>query len=96
MSVEHFNELVNSDVPTEGQQTECGLNNRVEEKAPNDNEIRRLLGNMKNNKSPEDDNITTEVFKYCGEHLLEHVHKLIKKIWIQEKLTCDWSEAVLF
>lgn len=59
------------------------------------NEIREIVKNLKINKSPGSDNITAEMFKYGGERLIEQMEKLLRKIWIQEQLPCEWTEAIL-
>ncbi|KAL4141519.1 hypothetical protein QTP88_004148 [Uroleucon formosanum] len=62
---------------------------------PNLDEIEMIINSLKNNKSPEEDNINAELLKLAGSHLAIQIQKLIKSIWINEQIPKDWNTAIV-
>jgi len=50
---------------------------------------------MKNNKAPDDDNITAEMLKNTGEEMKEELYKMIIKIWKEERMPESWKTGIL-
>jgi len=53
---------------------------------PTDEEISTLINGLKNKKSPCEDGLAEELFKYGGEELINEIGKLIKEILKTEEL----------
>ena len=51
-----------------------------EEQPPDKEEIREIITNLRNNKSPGNDGLTPEMFKYGGPGLLIQLQQLIEEI----------------
>ena len=49
---------------------------------------------MNNNKSPGIDNIPSELYKNGGGLLLNKIHRLIKRVWKEEKMPRDWTTNI--
>lgn len=60
------------------------------EELPSKEEDEEVIKQMKNNKSPGVDGIKAEMFKHGGKKII-----LLRKIWRQERLPREWTEAVL-
>jgi hypothetical protein len=50
---------------------------------------------MKSNTAAGPDEILPEFIKNGGLTLKQKIHKLMVKIWKQEKIPCEWSEGIL-
>lgn len=50
---------------------------------------------MKNNKAPGEDGIAAEVIKAEGDILALQIHELILKVWAEETIPSEWSEALV-
>ena len=50
---------------------------------------------LKNYKAPRMDNIPAELFKYGGNELKKHLHTIIKKIWLKEKMPTEWNLSII-
>ena len=58
--------------------------------------VKRAIKRLKNNRSPGNDNIPSEIWKYGGDILLEErLHSLIRKIWNEEAIPDVWEEGIL-
>jgi endonuclease/exonuclease/phosphatase family metal-dependent hydrolase len=66
----------------------------LEEEPPSTSDIEIAIQSMSNNKSPGIDNIPAEFYKkrYL---LMNNVHRLIKGIWIEEKVPKDWKMNII-
>lgn len=63
--------------------------------APNIEEIEIIIKSLKNNKSPRDDNINSELLKIAGREILINLHQIITNIWNSEKIVQEWSSSVI-
>jgi len=54
-----------------------------------------VIRNLKNNRAPGVDSITSELMKYGGRKLWNRIHQLIKKIWETEQMPQEWSTAII-
>lgn len=102
---EYFNELLNrgdeneSDVNQpngnglRGNDSDTGADNESE--VPTMDDVKEAMTNLKNNKAPGKDNISTEMWKYGGQELMNGLHKLIESIWRQKKIPLEWTEGVI-
>ena len=50
---------------------------------------------MKNRKAPGVDSITAEVLKAGGDKMIQFLHMLFNKVWIEEKPPLDWSKMIV-
>jgi hypothetical protein len=51
------------------------------------------IRNLKNNRAPGKDSITTELIKYGGRKLWIRIHQLIKRVWEREEMPQEHSTA---
>ena len=58
-------------------------------------EIQASIKSLKNNKSPGEDGIPAELFKYGGDIIEQQFLKLFKIIWNKESKPEDWEIAVM-
>ena len=58
-------------------------------------EIQTAIKSLKNNKSPAEDGIPAELFKYGGDIIEQRLLKLFKIIWDKESKPEDWEIAVM-
>ena len=58
-------------------------------------EVKRVVGNLKNNKSPGEDLITGEMRRAMGENGIGRLHSLINNIWMSENIPIDWKRGVI-
>lgn len=67
---------------------------RQEETIPDEMEIDEIISNLKNKKSPGNDEITAEMFKYTNKRLKQnYATNNCKNL---EKMLKDWLEATLY
>ncbi|KAF2902166.1 hypothetical protein ILUMI_04024 [Ignelater luminosus] len=100
---EYYSELLNNlEEEVEGDELQrnhheqTAQNQREEEEQPPDKEdIEKIIKNFKNNKSPGNEGITSEMFKYRELELVKQMQKLIEEIWIQEQMPSEWTEATI-
>ena len=57
-------------------------------------EVREAINELKQGKSPGDDEITAELIKNCGEPGIIFYHKLCTKIWEEKLWPQDWVNSV--
>ncbi|KAL4154176.1 hypothetical protein QTP88_002009 [Uroleucon formosanum] len=62
---------------------------------PTLDEIKTVINSLKNNKSPGEDNINSELIKLAGNHLANEIYKLIYNVWTREKIPTDWNMAII-
>lgn len=53
------------------------------------------MNELRNNKTPRSDGIPAELIKYEGEHPISFIHRLLKSIWLQEKIPKGWKVSVI-
>jgi hypothetical protein len=58
-------------------------------------EVEVAIGKLKRHKSPGINQIPSELIQAGGETLCSEIHKLIKLIWIEEKLPHQWKESIV-
>ena len=63
--------------------------------APTLRETLGVIRNLKNNRAPEEDSITSELIKYGGRNLGDRIHQLIKTIWETEQMPQGWGTAII-
>lgn len=66
--------------------TEMNKRNNEEEQEPSQDEIMKVVANLKNHRSLGEDRIQAEALKYVKRRLHELVVDMIQKIWKTEKM----------
>lgn len=92
----HFQKLLNTSQNEEIEQDEAedtSIEDEIEE--PTNEEIIEAIKQLKNRKTPGTDEIIAEMIKNGGEKIQAEICKLIKQIWIQEKMPDKWKEGVI-
>ena len=95
---EYFKELLNDEqVNSEDEEgeSENGIRDMKIIDPPTLDEITEMVGRLKNNKAPGEDNITPEIFKYGGDPVNQALHKLITTIWEKEKMPEKWNTGII-
>jgi len=54
-----------------------------------------VIRNLKNNRVPGEDSITSELIKYGGRKLWNRIYQLIKIIWETEQMPQEWGTAII-
>jgi hypothetical protein len=62
---------------------------------PSYEEVTHVIKCLKNHKAPGTDQISAELLKKGGETLWRRIHHLIKLIWVQHKMSEDWSMGII-
>ena len=94
---EHFQSVLNCDEPL----ILNDWNNEIQGECPIDTgvfsrgEVKTVIQNLKNNKSPGEDLITSEMCKEMGELGISRLHNLINSIWVSEGIPIDWKRGVI-
>jgi hypothetical protein len=57
--------------------------------------LQGVIRNLKNNRAPGEDSITSELIKYGGRKLCYRIHQLITTIWETEQMTQEWGTAII-
>ena len=93
--VTYFKELLNSQVngTTLKETTYYGPERNVE--TPKLQETLRVIRNLKNNRAPGEDSITSELIRYGGRKLWNRIHQLIQTIWKTEQMPQEWNTAII-
>lgn len=58
-------------------------------------EIKSQIKILKNNKSPGEDDIQSELLKKGGEEMVFWIWKVIHEVWTTEKIPEEWKTAVI-
>lgn len=58
-------------------------------------EVRKAIKRLKNNKSPGIDNISGEMLKQGGEVVVQELHKICNMAWAQGRAPEQWKKAIL-
>lgn len=62
---------------------------------PTREELERVVGKLKNNKTPGKNGITAENIKYGGPALVQIIYEMIKEVWEKEVMPREWSKAIV-
>jgi len=62
---------------------------------PNREEVEDLIGILKNNKAPGEDNINSELIKIGTQQLVTKMQGLLKEIWNTNRIPEDWKTAII-
>jgi len=58
-------------------------------------EVKTIINTLKNNKTPGEDNINSELIKLAGKRLTTEIHKLIYNVQTKEKIPTNWNMAII-
>ena len=96
--VEHFQEVLNQPTPaslfdfnSEANPTEINIS----ESEITDQEVRKAIGKLKNNKAAGLDEITAELLKHGKDVMVEELTQLFNLIWNSEEVPADWGQGVI-
>ncbi|KAL4152688.1 hypothetical protein QTP88_000521 [Uroleucon formosanum] len=89
-----FEELLNPQTHQDHTQIEY-YTAEPEDVEPTDDEVRMIINTLKNNKSPGEDGLASELLKYGGEELIREVGKLIRDVWHKEEIPKEWQLAII-
>jgi hypothetical protein len=93
---EHFKEIL-TDNNKENLLIECYIYDVAEEVLnPTYEETVKIIHQLKDNKAPGNDNITSELIKVAGPVLWKQIHELITNIWEKEKIPDDWKIGIIY
>ncbi|KAK6764050.1 hypothetical protein RB195_024397 [Necator americanus] len=67
----------------------------VNEEPPTESEVLVCIQKMKNGKSGGDDEISAEMLKYLSPSGIREMTKIIRSIWINERLPDSWRHAII-
>ena len=91
----YFNELINpkGNTTTSEEISYFGPENNI--MAPTLQDTLGVIRNLKNNRAPGEDSITSKLIKYGGRKLWNRIHQLIKIIWETEQMPQEWGTAII-
>ena len=58
-------------------------------------EFEMAIGKLNSHKSPDRDQIPSELIKAGGKTIHSEIHKCINSIWNKEKLLEEWKESII-
>jgi hypothetical protein len=58
-------------------------------------EIKMAIDILKNDKAPEEDDITTELLSKSGKAVMKKLEQIITKAWKEEKIPVAWNLSIL-
>ena len=64
-------------------------------KEPSQEEMEKIIGKLKINKAPGEDDIIAELFKNAGQELKKRLHTLICNIWREENMPDPWRVGLI-
>ena len=89
---DNFHELLNSrDYEKEPSITQDANDIKEEDSLSTIEEVEMAVQKLKNYKAPGTDSKQAELFEYCGNELIKHLHTIRKEIWLKEKMQTDWN-----
>ena len=89
---QYFQELLNRPEPIDPIEDSEAVEIAVEELS--DEEIRRAVVGLKNNKAGGVDGIVAELLKYGGEEMQRRLNAVFQSIWETEQIPEEWSEGI--
>ncbi|KAK6739516.1 hypothetical protein RB195_008171 [Necator americanus] len=93
---EHFKTLLNRLAPSAPElQHFHGPTYAVNEEPPTESEVLVCIQKMKNRKSGGDDRISAEKLKYPPPSGIREMTKIIRSIWIDERIPDSWRHAIM-
>lgn len=93
---EHFERLLNANTDTTYTNERVDIpDDGINMEPPTLEELKDIIKSLKNNKAPGIDGIPAELVKKGGIVVVEKLHELITKIWMEEYLPNDWKEAII-
>ena len=96
--VEHFKEILNQPEPTETfsfPEDENGEQLNVEIGLITEEEIKKAIERLENNKSPGTDQIPAEILKHSGPILNKKLTNLCNLCWIEQQVPTDWKRGII-
>ncbi|KAK6748901.1 hypothetical protein RB195_001493 [Necator americanus] len=92
---EHFKTLLNRLAPSAPELEHVHrLTYAVNEEPPTESEVLVCIQKMKNGKSGGDDGIRAEMLKYLSPSGIREMTKIIRSIWINEKIPDSWRHTI--
>ena len=93
--VTYFTELLNpkGNMTTSQEINYVRLENNI--MAPTLQDTLGVIRNLKNNRAPGEDLITSELIKYGGGKLWNRINQLIKIVWETEQMPQEWGTAII-
>ncbi|KAK6742342.1 hypothetical protein RB195_009920 [Necator americanus] len=93
---EHFKTLLNRLAPSAPElehvhRPTCAAN----EEPPTESEVLVCIQKMKNGKSGGDDGISAEMLRYLSPSGIREMTKIIRSIWISERIPDSWRHAII-
>jgi hypothetical protein len=65
------------------------------ETPPTTEEMEKIIGKLKHNRSPLEDEITIELIKNPGLIIKEEIHKRLVQIWNEENMPAKWKIGII-
>ena len=65
------------------------------DQVPTMEELRLAIAKTKMNKSPGNDGIPAEIYKFGGEELTRRLHQLIEKCWLERRVPQDFKDVLI-
>jgi len=62
---------------------------------PKQEEVTRIIGTLKNNKSPSENKIPAELLKKGGKDLINALYGIISEVWKRETMPEEWNTAII-
>lgn len=94
---DYFEELLNCDL-SENRNVEENVNyQHVQPQVlpPSEQDVEEAVKQLKCNKAPGEDGITSDIIKGGGQILVKEIHKLIASAWEKEIVPEEWKEALI-
>ena len=97
----YFGELLNRPAPTladadlEPAVAAASADDTISFEPPTNEEIRKIINKLKNNKSPGPDGLPAEFYKVATSAILPKIGELIRKAWNQGKTPRKWQESLI-
>ena len=96
--IEHFREVLNQPTPTDlfdfsGEPTQIQVD--ITDGEITQQEVRRAISKLKNNKAAGLDGITAELLKHGKELVADQFTQLFNLIWGKEEVPAEWGQGVI-